>query len=307
MYYLCIYEACNLQIFDFSFCFTLGVLVKPNPLFPIAGGYIEGPIRYLGDTGAVLALLLIINTAGYCLSTQCCCLAYRFAVLQNSQWWMNLVLSWKSWVYGYLISAFVSAVSVFIFARLQPSQERVRELLTADCQILGLPLPNFNGTVILYVDYRSEYGLAAGVFITVGFFIAEVVSLGFVFVLLRMLEAKKESFSKITYKLHRQLTIALGVQLLTPFLFIVLPVSYGVIQIFRWKLSLDAGRMIINFIELYGCSNSLVTLYFIKPYRDFLLSKIRAFIQFVSVGRLCKEVPIVMVSAPESTVISALM
>ncbi|CAD5214099.1 unnamed protein product [Bursaphelenchus okinawaensis] len=174
----------------------------------------NGWLKYFGDFGAVLGVILIINTAGYCLSTQVCCLFYRFAVLQNSQWWMDLVLSTKSWVNAYLISLSVSILSFVIFAPLQPPQVMVKEYVRQDAIKFNYPqpLPNMDNDIFLYIDYRSDYVVAAAIFVGVGFFLAETVSIGCVLVLLKLLDKKKECFTRMTYKLHRQLTIALGVQ-----------------------------------------------------------------------------------------------
>ncbi|CAD5230266.1 unnamed protein product [Bursaphelenchus xylophilus] len=161
----------------------------------------------------------------------------------------------------------------------------VRDLLIRDLQTTpNAEFPNFNGTVIFYTDYKSDYAIFAAIFIFVGFFVAEFTSIGFVFVLLKMLESRKESFSVMTYKLHRQLTVALGVQLLTPFLFIILPVTYGIIRTYWQDITAEQGRLIIDFIELYGASNSLVTLYFIKPYRTFLITKFKPILRLLTCG-----------------------
>uniref|UniRef100_A0A1I7SNA1 G_PROTEIN_RECEP_F1_2 domain-containing protein n=2 Tax=Bursaphelenchus xylophilus TaxID=6326 RepID=A0A1I7SNA1_BURXY len=84
----------NFTLFDMLFAFTMGVLVKPDPLFPFTGAVINGLFKYLGEQGAVISDVAIVNTAGYAVSTQCACIIYRFAVLQPNPKFLDFVLSW---------------------------------------------------------------------------------------------------------------------------------------------------------------------------------------------------------------------
>ncbi|CAD5208525.1 unnamed protein product [Bursaphelenchus xylophilus] len=171
----------------------------------------------------------------------------------------------------------------------------------------GVPLPQFEGRLFIYVDYTSQYSKYAGFGIFFGFFAAEIISIGCVYLILRQLEAKKASFSKATYKLHRQLTIALGVQLSTPFLFIIAPVTYGIIATYiKHETNTVVGRLFMVYIDLYGASNSIITLYFVKPYRLFIISKFKEVVKLISCGKYGNVPETIAVLAPESTVISSL-
>lgn len=61
-------------------------------------------------------------------------------------------------------------------------------------------------------DVRSSWSVVLALFIVVGFVIIEVIALMCVGMILKILEAKKSNFSRATYRLHRQLTISLGLQ-----------------------------------------------------------------------------------------------
>ncbi|CAD5208523.1 unnamed protein product [Bursaphelenchus xylophilus] len=276
----------NYTIFDMLFAFTLGVLVKPDPLFPFSGAYINGFFKYLGEPGAVVSDVAIVNSAGYAMSTQCYCIMYRFAVLQTNPKYMDALLSWTTWIVAYLISFAVTGGTYFIFDKVQPPQKDIpAKIIQALANFPGIPLPEFEGQLLLYLDYNSQYSKYAGAFVFIGFLAAEAISIGCVFLILRQLETKKASFSKATYKLHRQLTVALGIQLSMPILFIITPVTYGIIMTYiQGPTNTLAGRLAIMYIDLYGASNSVVTLYFVKPYRMFIIQKIKSFASFVTCG-----------------------
>ncbi|CAD5220361.1 unnamed protein product [Bursaphelenchus xylophilus] len=156
---------------------------------------------------------------------------------------------------------------------------------------------------VLYVPPTTKEAVYAGIFVFVGFFIFEVVSIVIIFVVLRQLEEKKSSFSKETYRLHKQLTVALGVQLLTPFLHIVAPFTLFLIFNYPYgTMSYATGTLFIMYIELYGTSNSVITLYMVKPYRAYLKSKGSAFIKRITFGKFGNEPEHVMVMATESTI-----
>ncbi|CAD5208522.1 unnamed protein product [Bursaphelenchus xylophilus] len=299
------------QIFDMLFAFTLGVLVKPDPLFPFTGAYINGFFKYLGEPGAILSDIAIANTAAYAMSTQCYCIMYRFAVLQANPKYLHALLSWTTWIVAYLISFAITGGSYFIFNKMQPPQKDIpAKIVQASANFPGIPLPEFEGRLLLYLDYNSLYTKYAIVLVFIGFLAAEAISIGCVFLILQQLEAKKASFSKATYKLHRQLTVALGIQLSMPILFIITPVTYGIVMTFIQgyiyiPTNALAGRLAIMYIDLYGASNSVVTLYFVKPYRMFIIQKFKSLTSFVTCRRYGNSTEVKSVMAAENTLVSS--
>uniref|UniRef100_A0A1I7SIH1 G protein-coupled receptor n=1 Tax=Bursaphelenchus xylophilus TaxID=6326 RepID=A0A1I7SIH1_BURXY len=92
-------------------------------------------------------------------------------------------------------------------------------------------------------------------------------------------------------------------QLLTPFLHIVAPFTLFLIFNYPYgTMSYATGTLFIMYIELYGTSNSVITLYMVKPYRAYLKSKGSAFIKRITFGKFGNEPEHVMVMATESTI-----
>ncbi|CAD5220365.1 unnamed protein product [Bursaphelenchus xylophilus] len=295
----------NYTVWDFLFSLNLGVLVKPQFTPPFNCSYINGWFRFLGpDWAPIISMIGIVNTGGNCLSTQCLCLFYRFVVLWNEPFWNSLVVSPRAWVVGYIITSCICFSTYFIFSPMITLGPEMLDLIEATARKYpNATKPVLSKNPIMFTDPNNVHALYTVLFVVIGFLIAESVSFVTVFFLLRILESKKASFSKATYKLHRQLLIALAVQLLTPFLFIMLPVTYGIYLIYPViRVDSFTAGLIINYIELYGTSNSIVTLYFIKPYRTYLKEKFLQIVRVVSFGRLAKEEAVILVTAPESTI-----
>ncbi|CAD5214745.1 unnamed protein product [Bursaphelenchus xylophilus] len=301
------YHVIHFTIYDFIFSFNLGTLIKPDTIFPFNGAYVKGWYRYFGDNGATICMISIIVTGGHAITTQCICLVYRFAVLLDTRKLLALMSDWKAYVIGYVISTTIyTLISVFIFAKIVfPVDEVHRQILEVAKIFPNATLPDFN-QVILYLPPTTEHSLGAAIFIFCGFMTAEFVSVGSVYMLLRKLESKKASFSKATYRLHRQLTIALGLQLSTPFFFIMAPVSYWVVVNYPYGyMDYSTSRLFLLYIEMYGTCNSAITLYFVKPYRNLVTSKIRMAFHYATCRRYGKEEEILVVMPPESTLVSS--
>ncbi|CAD5220339.1 unnamed protein product [Bursaphelenchus xylophilus] len=295
----------NFTIHDILFSFTLGVLSNPDPLFPYSGFVINGLFRHLGSYGAFAAAGGLVATAGYALSTQCACIIYRFAVLQEDPRIVDFVVSTTTWIVCY-----ISAFGVCIFAASLLKQFLIPQELILGKMALVQPyinqkLPNISGKVVVYFDYDNTFAAITGGAVFFGFFAAEFISFGCVFMILHELEAKKESFSSITYKLHRQLTIALGAQLLTPFIFIIFPVTLGILATYNyWSVNESYSQFFVISIDFYGAANSLITLYFVKPYRVYLSNKLKLALRYLSCGRFGKGPEVIVVMAPETTLAS---
>ncbi|CAD5220337.1 unnamed protein product [Bursaphelenchus xylophilus] len=294
----------NFTVMDFLFAFSLGILVKPYPIYPFQGAIIEGPLRYFENHGAVISTAFIINSAGYAMSTQCACIIYRFAILQADQRILEFVISWNTWIACYVATFFITAGTVFLANKMQvPQNEVYSKLLEVQPTYPGSVIPDISGKVVFLLNTGNEFTAIAAGLVFFGFFAAEVISIGCVYMILRILDSKKASFSKVTYRLHRQLTIALGIQLSTPFFFIILPVSIGIILVasnFRGG-SHVVMELAILFIDLYGAVNSLITLYFVKPYRNFLVLKMKQFLFTITCGKVSSEPEPIVVAAMENT------
>ncbi|CAD5220349.1 unnamed protein product [Bursaphelenchus xylophilus] len=252
----------NFTAWDFLISLTLGALVRPEVIFPYNGAYVTGLLKHFGDVGAKASVVFLMNTTAHALSAQFHCLFFRFAILQDNERLLDFVLSWKTWIRGWFISfSITTTAGIFIFAPMQGTQKQVQaEILSLAPNFPNDPLPDFT-RVIMYTPPTTGNAIYAGLFIFIGFVTFEVASLIVVYITLRQLEERKKSFSIDTYRLHRQLTIALGMQLLTPFLHLVAPVSIYVIYNYPYgKMSVETATLFNVYMDLYGASNSLITL-----------------------------------------------
>ncbi|CAD5231185.1 unnamed protein product [Bursaphelenchus okinawaensis] len=85
-------------------------------------------------------------------------------------------------------------------------------------------VPNLTNRIVVYINVDSTYAHTLAKLTILTFVYYETVSVICVFITLTRLDSKKSTFSKMTYKLHRQLTVALGVQLITPIVFVMVPI-----------------------------------------------------------------------------------
>lgn len=77
-----------------------------------------------------------------------------------------------------------------------------------------LTIPDLSDETVVYYDTSGggPLFLVAGLIVVVGFGAAEIVCTGTVYLILKHLEERKDSFSSLTYKLHKELTMALACQ-----------------------------------------------------------------------------------------------
>ena len=46
------------------------------------------------------------------------------------------------------------------------------------------------------------------------------------------------------------------------------------------------GKIVVFYINLYGAANSVITLYFVKPYRNFIIEKTKRITFIITCGRI---------------------
>ncbi|CAD5220343.1 unnamed protein product [Bursaphelenchus xylophilus] len=244
--------------------------------------YMHSPSNMRGYTRFIANFTIVFLTVagGHAILAQCNCLAYRFAVLYSKEF-LAFVLSWRSWAKTFAISVVITVIAEIYIVKLQVPQSLIPDRIKKTAVSFPLAeIPVTKDQVFMYCDVSGDLSMVTLSFVLFGFFTAEFVSIGFVTFILKELQSKKDKFSKRTYQLHRQLTIALGAQLLTPILFILLPflAILFILYINAYSSKLP-GRIIIICFELYGFANSAITIYFIKPYRSIVIYKIRGFLR----------------------------
>ncbi|KAI1700643.1 serpentine type 7TM GPCR chemoreceptor srh domain-containing protein [Ditylenchus destructor] len=83
-------------------------------------------------------------------------------------------------------------------------------------------------------------------------------------------------FSRKTYSMHLQLTTLIAVQYISPIIFLIGPIS---VLIYRQFYGTDVvtralGDQVVIAFSLYGCANTLLTLAFVAPYRNYTKKKL---------------------------------
>lgn len=119
-----------------------------------------------------------------------------------------------------------------------------------------------------------------------GIILSEIVCYFFVYKILSILRANASSFSTKTYNMHRQMTILLYLQvsyilnhknllsyffsITNPFVFVLFPVLSCTGAMFaNWHFHHWIGLWGLAFMNFYSISNTILTIIFVTPYRNF--------------------------------------
>ncbi|CAD5220347.1 unnamed protein product [Bursaphelenchus xylophilus] len=259
----------NFTLCDFMMSFCVGFVVRPFPIFPFDGGLVEGFVRGLGDTGGAISFAIILNALAYCLSAQCACIIYRFSVLLDNKAILQFVVSKITWTFAYTGNVIFTIGTTYLSVKLQVRREDLQYFLRDTASHHPeVPIPNLDNEVYIYMNFSGTIATITGLLVVFGFMIVEIISLGCVFTIFHQMEVKKHTFSPTTYKMHRQLTAALLAQVIAPIIFIMLPVMYIMFgRYYRSGLSELTGQVLVLCMDMYGGISSMITLYFIAPYR----------------------------------------
>lgn len=121
---------------------------------------------------------------------------------------------------------------------------------------------------ILFIDVSRPKKMGFLLFIVFAFFVSETISITLFVRIIGILKTNMGSFSHNAYKVHRQFTILIGVQLLIPIVFVILPVTTCIVFIYMGRL-ISSLSIKIGFLMLssYGFFNGLFTIVFVSNYR----------------------------------------
>lgn len=126
--------------------------------------------------------------------------------------------------------------------------------------------------IVIFFDFWSPALYKYIILVLVISVISQNISLTLVVLTLKNLRTYSHKFSRQTYRMHVQFTILLGCQLLSPIIYIFVPLSMGIAATLFLlkpkKILLDVSFLGIAF---YGLSNSLLSIAFISPYRRHFL------------------------------------
>ncbi|KAI1706510.1 serpentine type 7TM GPCR chemoreceptor srh domain-containing protein [Ditylenchus destructor] len=222
---------------------------------------------------------MIIFAAVNVFNAQMFCLLFRVTVVLPNpkvhEWFMkpvSLILSqiyWMALSLGYAIPLYSILLKDNILVT----------YLTVTSKNLNLQ-PTKPDTVVIAVDFNPD--IPVGIYTTRycaaivgGVIYFEIICLAMTIYIIKRLRKNAHLFSKKTYSLQIQFTLVLAFQLLSPLIFVLVPVSCAIIFAIMGTSSFGRsdGRTGIVLLSIYTLSNSLVTVLFVTPYRKYTLAK----------------------------------
>lgn len=127
--------------------------------------------------------------------------------------------------------------------------------------------------MVIFFTFRSPGLVKYVISVLVIFVISEIICLILFVLILKNLRRHSAKFSPQTYRLHLTFTLLLGCQLLSPIIYMFVPIFMGILAtLFRIqpkKYLVDISLLCIMF---YGLSNTALMIGFISPYQKHFLS-----------------------------------
>ncbi|KAI1712414.1 serpentine type 7TM GPCR chemoreceptor srh domain-containing protein [Ditylenchus destructor] len=220
------------------------------------------------------------------------CLMFRFTVVLPNpkihEWFMKPVSLILMQIY---CIAFSSAYAIPLYSIILKDKELVLSI-KGSSQYFNLPLPKPN-SIIIAVNFNHPESLALlngtgryAIAIVVGLLSIQIFCVGITFYIIKKLRQNAHLFSRKTYTLQIQFTLVLAFQLVSPLIFFLAPICYSLIRAVIHASIFDrlSGNIGTVLLSLYTFSNSLVTVMFVRPYRNYTLAKFG-----ICFGRKCQE------------------
>uniref|UniRef100_A0A915CY91 G protein-coupled receptor n=1 Tax=Ditylenchus dipsaci TaxID=166011 RepID=A0A915CY91_9BILA len=251
---------------DLLFTFGLAVLVKPELISPTMA-YINGLGRHLGPSGGNISIAYCVFCGAGIILVQDNALLYRLVAVQPNKIYMHYFLHPVTVVlHNAAHSAFEFGLAILAYYCF-PAPEELPKILANYPHILENVR---NGSVVFSIKLSS-------------------------YALVYTLSRNSRNFSKKTYKMHKQLTILLIIQLTAPVIFVIVPLSIQIAGIlFEHEFSETGTQIGVLILSLYASFNSILTIFFVTPYRTFTLS----WIIWLLSRLLCKKPKINFKSSP---------
>jgi hypothetical protein len=125
------------------------------------------------------------------------------------------------------------------------------------------------GEFIIWMDLASKITRGYVMTVVLLFALMEVLSGVLIYQILKTLDIKNTKFSATTLRLHKQLTILLLAEFITPLVLVTAPLSVHLVRVlvFNEFSARVVTQIILIFIGFYGLTNALCTIFFITPYR----------------------------------------
>lgn len=104
------------------------------------------------------------------------------------------------------------------------------------------------------------------------FIILEIFMLFVIYLILKILRRNIHAYTAQTLKLHRQFSLLLGAQFLSPLIYVFAPVVAAVIAML---VGVKPNKLVVQIsifgIIFYGCTNSILSVGFVTPFRKHFL------------------------------------
>ncbi|KAI1706542.1 serpentine type 7TM GPCR chemoreceptor str domain-containing protein [Ditylenchus destructor] len=267
-------------IWDMLFTATLGFVLGPDfAAQEIAGAFVIGIARYFGKNAGNIALAFMTFCISAMLTTLAECLIYRMMIVRSNTDALQTFLKPSTLVIVSIVTLTTAGSNALTSYFLAMKPEDYPNLISYGKKISEYPLIweklQDDTSVAIVFDTYSTLNQMYFMSTAVLFFLYEVISFAIAWSILYTLRQNSQYFSVKTYKMHRQLTLLLIGQLLTPIMCIVLPMSILLVSVlFNFRIAGWNNDVIMLTQALYASVNSLMTILFVTPYRKYTFAKI---------------------------------
>jgi len=288
----------RLTAWDAIFTAFIGIGLQPSVMFPLSGAIVRGLFATMGQQGAYIGLVAVFFAGAQVLTTQCDCLIFRLAVILRVEGFYKGLISKRGSLICRAIDISIGlAFSLPMYWCVDNGTVEVAVQLDPEHDLVKYPylLALTDASAVrLFLDLTASSIWAYAGCLLAGFALLEAVCFAMGYTIVRVLRQNAHCFTARTYRMHMQLTVLVALQLASPVLYIVLPISmvclYSVF--YCQRLSLTAGQVGITAMALYATNNSLLTLCFVTPYRRYTMKKMRKIVLSLMgpTLRLCRGV-----------------
>lgn len=253
-------------IVDLLFTIAIGLGLKPAVIYPMSGVVVDGLFALLGQDLSNYAVASIYHLGAVMVAVEVYCMFYRWTVISQRQGVHKFIVSKGGKSVGLLLLFSIGLIysvplpSIYTEGQLvipQQSSHSVHFSVLNDSRIITCFVDTYSGEV-----WAHSLLLAGGILL------AEGLSIWMAVAIFVTLSRNSGAMTAKTLKMHKQLTLLLMGQLLSPVAFIALPM-FGALL---WGVFLKrpAGEFMshacFGLLEMYASVNSLLTLS-ITPYR----------------------------------------
>lgn len=139
-------------------------------------------------------------------------------------------------------------------------------------------------------------------FVGVMFAISQSLSIACCWYIISTLKKNSSSFSATTYRMHLQLTRTLLIQLICPFIFVVVPISgFMLAAILRANFPTWTGEISMMMVAIFPMISNAINIVCITPYWKFTKDLLRKFLMKLKLIKDSPEIAPPVLPLPSST------